>query len=170
MMREVPVAKAIPEAEAAEIARRLFGIEAAALSLPGEYDDNFHLRAADGREFVLKVMHPERERAFVEMQCAALEHLSKSAPSLSLPRVVASSSGDLFVETTPADGSRRLVWLLTFLQGKTLAEFRPHSPELLEELGEFLGRMDRVLAAFSHPGTHRELKWDAARAAWIRDH
>src|SRR5262249_862444 len=48
--------------------------------------------------------------------------------------------------------------------------FRPHSPELLEELGEFLGRMDRVLAAFSHPGTHRELKWDAARAAWIRDH
>jgi len=93
-MREAPVAKPVQESEALEIARQFFGIEAAAHSLPGEYDDNFHLHALDGREFVLKIMHPDRERAFVEMQCAALRHLATNALTLPLPRVVPSLSGE----------------------------------------------------------------------------
>ena len=54
---------------------------AIAKSLPGEYDDNFHLRDAGGREFVLKVMHPARERSFIDLQCRALQHLEKHASS-----------------------------------------------------------------------------------------
>jgi 4-aminobutyrate aminotransferase-like enzyme/Ser/Thr protein kinase RdoA (MazF antagonist) len=169
-MREAAVAKPVQETEAVEIARKLFGIEASAYSLPGEYDDNFHLRTTNGREFVLKVMHPDRERGFVEMQCVVLQHLAKNAPELPLPRVVPSTDEKSFTETKLADGSRRLIWLLTFLRGKTLAEFRPHSPELLEELGSFLGKMNRALEGFEHPAAHRELKWDAARAGWIRDY
>lgn len=169
-MREAPVAKPIKESEAAEIARQLFGIEAAAHSLPGEYDDNFHLRVADGEEFVLKVMHPDRERDFVELQCAMLEHLAKRAPDLPLPRVILSREGKSCSETKVQDGSRRLVWMLTFLHGETLAEFRPHSPELLEELGRFLGKLSRALEGFSHPVANRELKWDAARSGWIREY
>jgi 4-aminobutyrate aminotransferase-like enzyme/Ser/Thr protein kinase RdoA (MazF antagonist) len=169
-MREAPVAKPIQEIEAAEIARKLFGVEAAARSLPGEYDDNFYLRAADGAEFVLKVMHPDRERAFVEMQCAALQHLARNAGELPVPRVVPATSGDSFVEFRVSGGSQRFVWLLTFLRGKTLVEFQPHSQELLEEMGRFLGKMSRALDGFSHPAAHRELKWDAARAGWIRDY
>ncbi len=30
--------------------------------------------------------------------------------------------------------------------------------------------MDAVLANFSHPATHRQLKWDLSRAGWIRDY
>jgi len=168
-MREAPVAKPVTESEAAEIARRLFGIEASARSLPGEYDDNFHLRAADGREFVLKVMHPDRERDFVEMQCAVLQHLAEKAAELPLPRVVPSLNGHSFEEIRLGDDVR-LVWLLTFLRGKTLAEFQPHSAELLEELGAYLGKMTRALNGFSHPTADRDLKWDAARAGWIRDY
>ena len=169
-MREAPVAKPITELEAAEIARQLFGIEAAGHSLPGEYDDNFHLCAADGREFVLKVMHPDRERGFVEMQCAVLQHLADKATDLPLPRVVPTLSGHSFEQKNLGDGGPRLVWLLTFLRGKTLAEFQPHSPELLQELGAYLGKMTRALEDFTHPAAHRELKWDAARAGWIRDY
>jgi 4-aminobutyrate aminotransferase-like enzyme/Ser/Thr protein kinase RdoA (MazF antagonist) len=169
-MREAVVTQPVKESEATGIARKLFGIEASAHSLPGEYDDNFHLRAEDGRECVLKVMHPERERGFVEMHCAILQHLAKHAKDLPLPRVVPTIAGQSFVETRLADGSQRLAWCLTFLRGKTLAEFRPHSPELLEELGSFLGKLTRGLEGFSHPAAHRELKWDAARAGWIRDY
>ena len=169
-MREAPVAKPITEAEAAEIARQLFGIEAAARSLPGEYDDNFHLRASDGTEFVLKVMHPDRERAFVEMQCAMLEHAAKRAPELPLPRVILSREKNSCSEMRVQDGSHRIVWMLSFLRGKTLAEFRPHTPELFEELGTFLGKLSRALEGFLHPAANRELKWDAAKAGWIREY
>ncbi|HYK39453.1 MAG TPA: hypothetical protein VEU98_05475, partial [Candidatus Eremiobacteraceae bacterium] len=107
-MREAPVGKPIQETEAAELARQLFGIEAAARSLPGEYDDNFHLRCADGAEFVLKAMHPDRERGFVEMQCRVLQHLAKNASELPLPRVVPAKNGELFLEKRVPDGSLRL--------------------------------------------------------------
>ena len=58
---------AIDERRAAGLARDLYGFEAAARALPGEYDDNFHLLAADGTERVLKVMHPARERSLVDL-------------------------------------------------------------------------------------------------------
>jgi 4-aminobutyrate aminotransferase-like enzyme/Ser/Thr protein kinase RdoA (MazF antagonist) len=169
-MREAPVAKAITESEASELARQLFGIEAAAHALPGEYDDNFHLRAADGGEYVLKIMHPDREREFVDMQCAVLQHLATAASELPLPRVIPSLRGESCMRAKVTGGSQRIVWLLTYLRGKTLADFQPHTPELLAELGRFLGKLSRGLAGFSHPGAQRELKWDASRAAWIRDY
>ena len=195
MLLEERVARATTEAEAAELARELYGLAVTAQALPGEYDDNFHLipltgaRGAQldiaappsvrtkpakpeigGAGFVLKVMHPARERAFIDMQCRALQHLARRAPQLTLPRVVPDKNGAAFSEITAADGSSRLVWLLTFVPGTMLVKARPHSAELLRSLGRFLGEMDAALADFSHEATRRELKWDLARAGWIRAH
>ena len=169
MLLETPVTRRTSEAEAARFARELYSIEAAAKSLPGEYDDNFHLTARDGGEFVLKVMHPARERSFIDLQCRALQHLAERAQNLGLPRVVPSSKAQLFSEITAADASTRLVWMLTFLHGKVLAEVRPHAPELLERLGQFLGALDSGLRDFAHPAARRDLKWDLSRAGWIRE-
>jgi 4-aminobutyrate aminotransferase-like enzyme/Ser/Thr protein kinase RdoA (MazF antagonist)/murein DD-endopeptidase MepM/ murein hydrolase activator NlpD len=168
MMPEAPVAKAITEAEAVRIAQQLFGIAASARTLPGEYDDNFELRARDGAVYVLKVMHPERPRDFVDLQCSALQHLAQHAPDLTLPRVVPTRQGEAFDTARVGEGAERLVWLLTHIPGKVLAEFRPHTPELLGSLGEFLGKMDAALESFSHAAAQRELKWDLSRAEWIR--
>ncbi len=170
MSLEARVGPPIAEAEAVRIASELYGVEASAQALPGEYDDNFHLTGTDGQEHVLKVMHPEREHSFIDMQCQALGHLAQRAPHLSLPRVLPDRSGELFSTVTIADGSTRLVWLLTFVKGIVLAKVRPHAPELLGDLGRFLGEMDVALRSFSHPAAHRELKWDSTRAAWIKNY
>jgi 4-aminobutyrate aminotransferase-like enzyme/Ser/Thr protein kinase RdoA (MazF antagonist) len=170
MIPEARVAKPVTESEAARLAREIFSLEVSAKSLPGEYDDNFHLTSAGGREFVLKVMHPAREHSFVEMQCQVLQHLAWRAPQLSLPRVCTTSRGDAFTVATLPDGTKRLLWLLTYVPGTVLAKVNPHSPDLLRSLGHFLGEMDAALADFSHPAAHRELKWDLSRARWIRDY
>src|SRR6267143_2715133 len=194
MLLEERVARATTEAEAVGLARELYGLEVAAKALPGEYDDNFHLtplhyvgdaqpemavarwnspdttgdRAAAG--FVLKVMHPARERSFIDMQCRALQHLAQRAQRLTLPRVRLNRNGETFAAITAADGSQRLVWLLSYVPGTMLAKARPHSPELLHSLGLFLGEMDAALADFTHDAAGRELKWDLTRAGWIRAH
>jgi 4-aminobutyrate aminotransferase-like enzyme/Ser/Thr protein kinase RdoA (MazF antagonist) len=155
--------------DASRIALDLYGIIATAHALPGEYDDNFHLIAADSREFVLKLMHPAREESFVDMQCRALTHLSQRAPHLSLPRVVVTSQAQLFTRISTDDGTR-FAWLLTFLPGKTLAAVNPRSTDLLRSLGTFLAQMDLALLDFSHPSTHRELKWDLSRSLSARQH
>jgi 4-aminobutyrate aminotransferase-like enzyme/Ser/Thr protein kinase RdoA (MazF antagonist) len=170
MIPEARVAERVNEVEAARLAREIFGIEAAAKPLPGEYDDNFHLAARDGREFVLKVMHPGREPAFVEMQCAVLEHLAKRAPLLTLSRVCKTLTDSSFASARLSDGSERLLWLLGYIAATSLSEAHPRSPELLHSLGKFLGQLDSTLADFSHPAAHRELKWDLSRASWIREY
>src|SRR6267378_3701269 len=181
MLLEERVARPTTEAEAIELARDLYGLPVTAKALPGEYDVNFHLTTpgdnpphtkeeAAAAGFVLKVMHPARERAFIDMQCCALQHLAKRAPQLTLPRVRLNRNGETFAAITAADGSQRLVWLLSYVPGTMLAKARPHSPELLHSLGLFLGEMDAALADFTHDAARRELKWDLARAGWIRQH
>src|SRR6266852_3236164 len=170
MLLEARVPQPVTEAEAVRLARTLYGLEATARALPGEYDDNFHLTSADGHAFVLKVMHPAREHSFIDLQCQALRHLAQRAPQLPLPRVTPNRSGELFTSIAAADGSTRLVWLLTFVNGTVLAEVCPHTPELLGDLGRFLGEMDAALQTFTHPAAHRELKWDSSRAGWIKDY
>ena len=170
MLLEARVSQPTTKAEAVRLARELYGIESTARALPGEYDDNFHLIGADGRAFVLKVMHPARERSFIDLQCRALTHLAERAPQLPLPRVTPNHKGELFSSIAAADGAMRLVWLLTFLNGTVLAEVRPHTPELLSDLGRFLGEMDAVLQSFTHAAAHRELKWDSSQVGWIKDY
>jgi len=75
MMPEARVAPRLALTDARRIALELYGLEATARSLPGEYDDNFELLNSDSRVFVLKLMHPAREDSFVDMQCRALTHL-----------------------------------------------------------------------------------------------
>src|SRR5580700_2435416 len=170
MIPEARVAQPVTESEAVRLAREIFSLDVSAKPLPGEYDDNFHLTSVDGREFVLKIMHPAREQSFVEMQCQALHHLSQRAPQLSLPRVCPTPNADAFTVAILADGTERLLWVLTYVSGTVLAKVNPHTLELLHNLGQFLGEMDAALADFSHPAAHRELKWDLARASWTRNY
>lgn len=170
MIPEARVAVPVTESEAIRLARQIFGLPVvSAQSLPGEYDDNFHLKSSEGRELVLKVMHPARDASFVEMQCQALQHLEQRAPHLSLPRVFRAKDGNSFTTAALADGSNRLVWLLSYLPGTVLAKANPRSAELLHSLGAFLGEMDAAFIGFSHAGAHRELKWDLSQPGWIRE-
>lgn len=158
------------EQEAVEIVREFYGFVCVAKSLPGEYDNNFYVNATDGREFVLKVMHPARERSFIDLQSQALRHLAQRAPQLALPRVIPAKNGEFFHEIHRADGTARWIWMLTFVKGTVLVDARPHSPELLRSIGRLLGEMDAGLQSFSHPAAERELKWDLARAEWIGEY
>jgi 4-aminobutyrate aminotransferase-like enzyme/Ser/Thr protein kinase RdoA (MazF antagonist) len=169
MMPEARVLPPISPADASRTALELYGIEASSCSLPGEYDDNFHLIGSNSRAFVLKIMHPAREESFVDMQCRALAHLAERASHLTLPRVIPTRGGQPFARVQVEDGSERLVWLLTFLPGTTFAATKPHSPELLASLGHFLARVDVALLDFSHPAASRELKWDLSRSLCARD-
>lgn len=156
------------EKDAVALGRTRYGLEATARALPGELDDNFRLEAPDGQLFVLKAMHPARDRGLVELQCAALRHLEDRAPHLPLPRVVPTSAGEVVTLAPGPDGSPRLVFVLTWLPGTTLAEASPRAPKTLASLGRLLGEMDAALRDFAHPGAHRDFPWDLSRASWIK--
>ncbi|HVO96940.1 MAG TPA: aminotransferase class III-fold pyridoxal phosphate-dependent enzyme [Bryobacteraceae bacterium] len=137
--------------DAARIARELYGVEGKATPLNGEFDDNFLIQGTS--DYILKVMRPGCDPAFVAMQCAAIERL-----------------GEHRVAGEPREHDGRIVWMLHWMPGRLLAETKFHSAKLLRNLGRVLARTDAQLAGFDHPSAHRELKWDLHRAAWIREY
>jgi len=147
-------------AEAADVARRLYGVEAEARVLPSERDQNFGLRTADGSRFVLKIANASDDRALLDAQNAALAHVGRRASLC--PHPVPALDGALLSEVTAASGSRHFVRMLTWIDGEPLGAVRERTVELLEQLGARVGELDAALADFDHPAIHREFYWDLA--------
>ena len=145
--------------DAAAVARRLWGLAAAARELPSERDQNFELATERGA-FVLKISGAAEREENLDLQNRALSWIAARDPELPVPRVVPAADG----RATASSGGR-FVRLVTFLPGTPLAETRPRAPGTLEALGRFLGRLDRALEGFAHPAARdRDLLWNPERA------
>lgn len=138
--------------------------------LDGEYDLNFRVVDTNGERTILKVMRPSCEDSFVDMQCRALEHLANNVPGFPSPQVIHTKTGDLFARFEDETGASRLVWMLSHLDGVAYGDFKPQTPELIDDLGHRIGTMDKALAAFDHPELDRDIKWDLTKADWIASH
>jgi Ser/Thr protein kinase RdoA (MazF antagonist) len=106
-------APAFSTEQAADIAQRLFDIQATAQPLTSERDQNFHLRAKDGLEWVLKIANPAEDPANLDMQAQALLHIAQVDPDLAIPRVKTTTGGDLHGQIPGHDGRRFIVRVLS---------------------------------------------------------
>jgi Ser/Thr protein kinase RdoA (MazF antagonist) len=142
------------------IAEKLFGVRVVALPLPSERDQNFLLKDRSGEKFVLKIAGSLEDPIFLEAQNALLKHLAGQTPFTQ--RLVPTISGEELARVRAETGTTHFVRLVHYLPGVPLAEIRPHSDELLRDLGSKLGHLDRALMEFDHPAFHRDFHWDLA--------
>jgi 4-aminobutyrate aminotransferase-like enzyme/Ser/Thr protein kinase RdoA (MazF antagonist) len=162
-------APALTAAEAADLARRLFGVDAEASALPSERDQNFVLSTEAGDRFVLKVANSTDDRALLEAQNAALAHVARG--STLCPRVIPTTDGWDIAAFEAAAGVHHFVRLLTWLPGVPLGSLDEQSPELLASLGAAVAELDCALAGFDHPAIHRDFYWDLANGLrLVREH
>jgi len=152
--------------EARLIARERFAIDGTVHALDSERDQNFHLAASDGREYVLKIANPAEHHNVLALQAAALRHVAAQAPGLPIPCVSVGVNGaDL--QCVARDGRDYLVRVVTYLRGTLLDEARS-TPGLRRAIGKMLARLDIALRGFFHPAAGHELLWDLAQAARLR--
>ena len=144
-----------------QVVRDLWGIKGRFTQLDGEYDLNFRINSTH----ILKVMREGCQTDFVDLQCCALNHLR----TFSLPLVVPSQKGRPFETCKDEKGCDRILWVLENLDGKTWAEFKPKTQDLILKLGETIGVMDNALTGFDHSGLYREFKWHLPSGDWIAD-
>lgn len=156
-----PPPASIADAEA--LAAQHFGLRATARVLTGERDRNFHLRAEDGGEYVLKVVHPAEDVAVTDFQNQALLHLALTDPSLPVPRV----RPPLAVPWQVPGQLLRLVRVYSWLPGRPL-HLAPPGAGQRRALGATLARLDLALRGFSHPAQDHVLLWDIQHATRVR--
>jgi hydroxylysine kinase len=182
----VPSASRISPAQAEEIGRRYYGIDAVAARLPAEVDDTFRLTTPDGTHRLLKVSVLEADpadpagrgaggapadrvgaqRDGTGLQTAVLLHLAATARELPVQRVIATPDGRSEVRL---DGeAARLVRLTSWLDGQpvqaalasTGAGTGGDGSVLRHHIGGTLARLNIALRGFSHPDANRTHRWD----------
>ncbi|MGE0239690.1 MAG: aminotransferase class III-fold pyridoxal phosphate-dependent enzyme [Parvibaculaceae bacterium] len=160
-------APAISDAEARAIAERHFGLTGPVTRLASERDQNFHFGGDGKGAAVLKIVNAAEPDEALRFQVAMIGHIKRIDPSLAVPPVRRSTSGEDLPVIENDKGERHLIRAVDYLEGTPLAEV-PKSPALLQSFGRFLGRLDRALQSFGHAGAHRDLDWDLRRAGRSR--
>ncbi|MDE2984723.1 MAG: aminotransferase class III-fold pyridoxal phosphate-dependent enzyme [Gemmatimonadota bacterium] len=156
---------------AAAVARDHFGVGGEARPLPGEVDLNFRVSDAGG-DIVLKLGRVSRLPVF-DLVTSCLYHLAAGKFPGRVPRVVApvGTAASTRVAHVTFEGAPHVACAVTWLHGIPLAELRPRSPAVLEDLGALLAELDTALADFDHPELERDFAWRMeSAAATIRGH
>ena len=167
-MTLVDYAPRFTEFAAANLARSIFGMEAVARPLPSERDQNFRLRDPEGKGYVLKIANASEKRAALEAQNNILSYLTRTCPNLNWPQVCRTTTGDHIATAVDEHGNSYFVRLLTYIEGQPLARFRPHSLELMQNFGQYLGQMDAALLQFNGIlATAPDFQWDLQNAIQV---
>jgi 4-aminobutyrate aminotransferase-like enzyme/Ser/Thr protein kinase RdoA (MazF antagonist) len=154
---------------AARLLREHWDLEATVTELGGERDRNFLAVTADGSRLVLKVTHSAEDPEALAMEDAALEHVVRTDPGLTVPRVLATPSGATAVPVTAPDGREHRVRLVTAVPGASADSVeRPRT--LAAGTGAVCARLAVALRGFVHPASRRRLEWDPRRVCGLRPH
>ncbi|MCK4746459.1 MAG: phosphotransferase, partial [Bacteroidales bacterium] len=159
----------IREEQAAQIARSLYGLEGEVVSLPGDRDFNFRISSRSG-VFILKVSRPEQEVEYIQFQHELLQFVANSNINVEAPETIHDIHGKYISDTKDESGHKRMVRLLSWVEGRVWSTVNPITDALLFSLGEQAGKLTSALQDFEHPGAVRKLEWDLAQAGWTTQH
>lgn len=156
-----------PLALAEQLAAERFGIAGRAERLVAERDENFHLRADDGRSFILKITNPAEDRAVTAFHSGALQHIAAVDPGLPVPKLIACTSGEPETVLAVAGAPDRVVRLLTYMPGVPVYQATASAGQR-RNLGRALARLDLALRGFRPASTQHRLAWDLQHASGLR--
>lgn len=132
-------------------------------ALPGYCDQNLILSTDGGLRFIVKVANSAEPKLELEMQNAAMEHLTDK--SCAVPKVCKSIQGQSIVDVKDEHGQVFFLRVLSFLPGQFYADADTltHNENLWSDLGAFVANIDNALKDFEHSGAYRYLDWDLAQ-------
>jgi 4-aminobutyrate aminotransferase-like enzyme/Ser/Thr protein kinase RdoA (MazF antagonist) len=153
----------LPTRDLQEAALDLFGVRGELHALDGEREQNCHIRALDGAEYVLKVSRHDEDPQLIDFQLRALVHLQETAPTLPVPRVFRTRNGGLSATLMGDQGQRHTLRLLSYLPGQVLARGPAPSMAALQDIGALQARICLGLRGYFHPAARNFVPWDLSQ-------
>ena len=136
-----------------------YGIQAEIQQLEGYSVINYKVSVKGESKYLLKLTGNLQEKAFLKIQDLIYIHL-KGLEDYSFPQTVFGLDGKHIYLFTDNEGNQYLAHMLSYIKGSFLAKDEKSS-ELLQNLGKFLGTVNKHLLNFNHPVIQaRHFKWD----------
>lgn len=159
---------ALSTAAACEVAAAYYGLQVNARPLVSERDQNFHLKADDGSQWVLKIANAAEDPAVTLFQVRALQHIAaKGSPELRVPELRLTRSGEEQVRLQ-ADGREVFARLVSYVPGQLL-DAENITIAFARNAGAGLARLAALLADFDFPAPRQALLWDMQQALKLRE-
>ena len=158
-------APAFDEGQAVHALADRWQLSGSARQLCSERDQNFRITTTDGRDFVLKISNPGESSDVLDFQAKALEHVSRIAPELPVPRIEPGQNGEL-LQRIEFRQKKYLARLVSFLPGIPVSEIEAGG-ELQSDMARVLAELGRALRSYFHPAARHPLLWDMRRAAFV---
>jgi Ser/Thr protein kinase RdoA (MazF antagonist) len=162
---------AFSEKEAIAVALDRYGLDVSVRSLVSERDQNFHLLATDGRQYVLKIANAAESRAVTDFQIRALIHIATYVQQHSTPiftPIVQKTLDGLSQVMLSGAGGEHVARVVSYVKGIPI-EHRVPSARLCRNMGVYLAHLGAALKDFEHPGSAQSLLWDLQQALRLRD-
>lgn len=140
---------------------KYYALAVTATPLAGYEEQNFLLRTASGEKYILKATN-NPVPGFLQAQKEVLDVLQQSSQKAKFQQWLLNNEGQ---SVTKTDDGRYHIRLLTCLDGVFLADAVQKNVELYENLGRFLGAMDKTLCDFPKSALIRKSEWDVSNAA-----
>ena len=152
--------------EAVAMVHSHYGFSCTAEDLYSERDQNFHITANDGNEYVLKVSNPEENQSVLQMQIDCTKHIRDKDADLNIPLTIKSTTGEDII-TMDKDGFTYYARMVTFIRGIFLKDYA-QSEDMLFTLGGFMARLSRAMKGFKHPAASRKFAWNLSQDDFIQ--
>lgn len=148
------------EQDTVTFAKEIFNLHTSAQKLPGERDRNFLLKDDSGEGYVLKIANSKESKSVLDFQNKAMEHIQRKSEECLCSKVCPTKGGENIGVVHDDKKHPYYIRLLSYIPGVPFAKVNPHSPELLNQIGEFMASLVKVLSDFSHPESERDVIWD----------
>jgi hydroxylysine kinase len=159
--------RAMPAAEAEQLAQDRYGLDTTATPLATEKDDTFRLEGPDGRRWIFKIAHPAEPAAEIDFQTELLAHVARADPALPVPRVLPDLHQRNWATVTDEAGQVRAVRLMSWCPGGPLDRI-PSTRAQRRASGELLARLRQATAGFAHPADSPVVAWDVQHLPRLR--
>jgi Ser/Thr protein kinase RdoA (MazF antagonist) len=156
--------------EALEAAFARYGLSGSAAPLPSERDQNFLIADPHRGKFVLKIANRGDSAELLDFQHEGMRRVAARGCGIQVPQILPSLAGADVETLASRAGTEHRLRVLTWIDGRVLAEQTPRGEALLESIGASMAQVDLALAEFAHPAMCRVLQWDLRHAGIARPH
>lgn len=165
------------EQEAGLLLEENYGLCCTLEELPGERDRNYLAQEHNGESYVLKISNSCETLEFLKVQNNALESAAMLLEKGRIPSVYPNKNGEPLSRVRSTNGSLHWLRLVPYVDGLSMAEYRPHTREFLLELGAMCGTVTKALHKIPLRTLDRRLLWEMHNVqdtlneylTWIKD-